>query len=71
MTPHEVRARVDKLPARYQSIDAVDDETSHADEDELHQDVLRYVAAEAPEPFRSCAAIALETLEIDFTRWYA
>jgi len=66
VTPEEVRRRVDKITA-----EAGDDEVAHSDEDELHHDVLRHIAATAPDPWRTLAAVALETEHIDFARWYA
>ncbi len=48
-----------------------DDEAAHSSEDDLHQEVLQYVAETAPEPWRSVAAEALKSGDIKFERWCA
>jgi hypothetical protein len=62
MTPEDVRARVAAIERM-----KGDDEAAHIEEDELHQDVLRCLAARG-EPL---AIEALKTREIDFERWCA
>jgi hypothetical protein len=65
MTVDEIRARV----ARLAEVGDVDDE-GHVAEDELHQDVLRAIAAGAPNA-AELAAEALRSLDLDnFPRWY-
>ncbi len=49
---------------------AGDDEAAHGEEDALHEDVLKAIAAGALNP-AELAAEALKTLEIEFSRWYA
>lgn len=58
----DIRARVEEIRGL-----ANDDERAHAAEDELHQDVLRYFAANG----NALAEEALKTLDIDFARWCA
>jgi hypothetical protein len=66
MTVDEVKARVEEIRNM-----AGDDEAAHGMEDKLHQDVLRAIAnRECPNPAR-LAYRALETKEIDFSRWCA
>lgn len=48
-----------------------DDESAHADEDSLYLAILRQVAADAPDPWKTLAAEALKTQEINFERWCA
>lgn len=69
MTPGDVKATV----AAIRDL-ANDDEAAHADEDELHQAVLAFIAkgdhlgiVDAVELARE----ALKTTEIKFSRWYA
>lgn len=62
MTVDEVRERVASIRAQ-----SDDDERAHGLEDQLHQDVLRYLADNG----HRIAAEALTTLEIDFARWCA
>jgi plasmid stability protein len=49
---------------------SADDECAHAEEDRLHQSVLRAIANGHADP-ASLAAAALKTTDIDFSRWYA
>jgi len=63
MTEEEVRQRVS-------SIELLDPETAHSEEDGIHQDVLKAIAEGAKNPERLAAA-ALDTLKFDFSRWYA
>lgn len=62
LTLDDVRARV----ARIADLAKRDDEAAHAEEDALHQDVLK--ALEEREPL---AAAALETLKLGHERWCA
>ena len=71
MTPEDVRRRVDAIGGIINTFGHVDNEAAHMDEDELHQDVLRYIAENAPDPWRALAAMALETTHLYFTRWYS
>jgi len=50
-----------------------DDERAHIDEDDLHQDVLSFIASECTtlEEARLLANEALKTRQIDFSRWHA
>jgi hypothetical protein len=64
----DVRARVEQLRAAYDA--SGDDETCHADEDELHRDVLKAIADGAPDP-AGLAREAIRTDELTFARWYA
>lgn len=66
MTVDEVIGRVEKIKAA-----RGDDELAHSMEDLLHQDVLRAVADGSCEDQVGCAKASLETLKIDFARWYA
>lgn len=65
MTPADVRLRVEAIAAAHG-----DYEMAHGDEDRLHQDVLRAIAAGAPDA-AELAAEALRTLELDFPRYCA
>ncbi len=47
-----------------------DHEVLHGDEDQLWADVLAAIAAERIAPAEA-ARIALETRDLDFTRWYS
>ena len=66
MTQQEARARVNAIKSVMH-----DPEHAHILEDELYADIVRYVAEEAPEPFKSVAKEALRTEKLDFARWYA
>ena len=63
---------LDDVKRRVQGIAAVagDDEVAHSREDDLHQDVLRAVAAGHPDSGKLARA-ALRTRRIMFKRWYA
>lgn len=50
---------------------AGDDEAAHSEEDRLYEEVLRWVAGFAPEPFCDLAREALKTKQIAFERWCA
>lgn len=63
MTAQQAQERVENI--RRMRGDA---EIAHAAEDRLHQDVLTWVAASAPEPFASVAKEALVSRAIDFPR---
>lgn len=47
-----------------------DDEGAHAEEDRIHVDVLRAIRDGYPNPVE-LADRALDTLDIEFCRWYA
>lgn len=49
---------------------AGDDEMAHSAEDELHQDVLKFIALGQDENGKLAQA-ALKTKEIEFSRWCA
>lgn len=63
-TEEEVRKRVDHIA----EVGKSDDEMAHSDEDDLHQDVLRYYAEQEN---GALAREALKTLDISFARWCA
>jgi hypothetical protein len=65
VTVEEVRRQVEELRAHHD-----DPEGAHGDEDQLHEDVLRAIADGAPNA-AELAALALQTIDIDFPRWYA
>jgi len=65
VTPADVRLRVAAIEAAHD-----DYEMAHSDEDSLHHDVLRAIAAGAPNA-AELAAEALRTLELDFPRYCA
>lgn len=65
MDVKEVEARVEAIRENRD-----DDESAHGQEDELHQDVLRAIAAGAPNA-QELAKAALETTVINFSRWCA
>ena len=67
MTAAEVREEV----ARVAKIGAKDDESAHYAEDELHRRVLGYIADHEGGRFADMAKAALETWELEFSRWYA
>lgn len=50
---------------------AGDNEAAHAEEDDLHREVLSAIAHGTCESPVECARLALTTCEIDFERWYA
>jgi len=62
MTVTEVKERVEAIRRA-----ASDDEKAHGMEDQLHQDVLQHFA----ELGHEVAAVALETVDMDFSRWCA
>lgn len=66
MTVEEVEARVAKIAAM-----AGDDEAAHCEEDELHKDVLRFIAEGCLGQVSALAIAALRTEEIEFARWCA
>lgn len=61
----EIRARVEKLNASHG-----DDEGAHCEEDSIRRAALRAIAAGTPDA-SAIAAAALETDNLDFSRWYA
>lgn len=63
MTPAEIALRVEQVRAV-----AGDYQVAHENEDDLHRDVLRAIAAGQCADAAGCAAAALETLAIDFRR---
>jgi hypothetical protein len=65
VTTEEVRHRVDEI---WESVN--DDEHAHGLEDDLWQDVLRAIAAGAPNA-AELATEALKTTDIEFARWCA
>jgi hypothetical protein len=48
-----------------------DDESAHVEEKQAWRDALLFLEAEAPEPWRSVAEAALQTIDITFHRWFA
>lgn len=69
MTVEDVRKRVEALPIKggFDPSEA-DDASSHQEEDQIHQDVLRAIADGAENP-AELAREALETLDKEFYRW--
>ena len=63
---------VDQVRNRVRHIDNIrsDDEAAHAEEDNLHEDVLQAIADRADNP-AALAEEALKTKNIDFARWCA
>jgi hypothetical protein len=51
--------------------DAGDDESAHILEDRLHEAVLQAIAEDRCDSPALCAAEALKTEDIEFSRWYA
>ena len=47
-----------------------DDPAAHEAEDALHEGVLRAIADGTAEDPAAMAALALQTTELDFSRWY-
>lgn len=66
MKPEEVKKWVDDLA---KIID--DDESAHTEEDSIHQAVLQAIADGRCEDPRACAAEAMKTKLLDFSRWCA
>ena len=66
MDTDEIQRRIDAIRGA-----AGDDERAHCLEDDLHQDVLRAIAAGNCENPKECAAAALRTLGLNFSRWCA
>ena len=64
MTTADVKARLAEIRAK-----ADDDEWAHLAEDDLHQEVLKYIASNAPDEFAALAREALKSTGIDFARW--
>lgn len=48
-----------------------DDEAAHVREDRLWKDVLEAIANDTADYPSMCAAIAVGTLDISFSRWFA
>lgn len=63
---------VDEVKARVSAVDKAswDEEDAHAKEDEVYKDVLRAIAAGAPNA-AALAAEAIKAADLDFARWYA
>lgn len=65
MTIDEVAARIEKIKER-----VGDNESAHAEEDELYETVLRSIA-DGAENAQALAAAAIKAYDIDYQRWYA
>lgn len=65
MTLEQVQGRVESIRSGIH-----DNESAHAEEDSLWEDVLEHIA-KGGRNAKAIAAAALETRNIDFTRWYA
>jgi hypothetical protein len=63
--PSDVKRAVDRIREM-----AGDDEVAHSEEHQLHVAVLRAIAEGVRNP-RVMAGVALQTLEIEFSRWCA
>ena len=68
MNPSAVADRVDRV-AYFAS--RGDDEQAHVEEDRLWKDVLEAIANDTADYPSMCAAIAVGTLDISFSRWFA
>lgn len=66
MTPDEIKKSVEVISAV-----AGDNEDAHIKEDELHLAVLTAIADGTCDDPRACAAEAIKTQAIEFTRWHA
>lgn len=66
MTLDDVKARLAEIAESAKD----DDESAHACEDDLHQDVLQAIADGHPDA-AALAAEALKSVQITFYRWYA
>ena len=66
MKVSDVTARVEEIRQI-----AADNEAAHGMEDDLHRDVLRYIASALASPAhtQALAKEALTTRDIDFCRW--
>ena len=64
---------VEEVRGRLEDIEQIrnDPEVSHGYEDDLYEDIVEWIAKEAPSPFRDVAAEALKVRKMDLTRWYA
>ena len=69
MTAQQVKDRVDAL--RAESEYGGDCESMHESEDSLHVEVLQAIADGQCEDAKACAAEAIKTKDVVFTRWYA
>lgn len=69
-TLHSIRMRVSELACRAQV--APDPEAHRSDEDDLHQDVLDWIANGqlSGQDARDAAGMAMTTRQIAFPRWY-
>ncbi len=65
LTPEEVRARV----AEIADTAITDDESASGLETGLYTEILYELSQKGPEPWRTLAAEALKTAEIEFDRW--
>lgn len=73
MTAQQGPISLDKFRKEVDRIGTIeDDATAHAAEDELHQEVLGLIANGeiGPHDAAAFAGLALETLRLDFGRWY-
>lgn len=68
MTTADIATRVQRIT---QEAHRGDFEAAHSLEDTLRDDVLHWLGAHAPEPYRSLAALAATTSTLDFPRWCA
>ena len=68
MKPDDVKAKVAEIEAI-----KTDDETAHSMEDDLYSEILQAVASGELKgaAAKGCAAEALKTRDIGFSRWYA
>lgn len=70
MTVDEARKRMDEIKDQYSPKGWNDHESLHSMEDDLRADVLRAIANGSPDAVE-LARIALETDDLDFSRWCA
>jgi hypothetical protein len=66
VNPEWVKRQLDKIRAK-----ATDDEVAHSLEDDLHMAVLRAIGNGSCVDPKTCAALAYESKDIKFSRWYA
>lgn len=71
MTPEIVRKRLEEIESA--ATVQYDDEAAHAEEDDLHREVLAAISLGviSGDDAVECATLALQSLSMNFARWYA
>lgn len=69
MTTEEAKKRLEEI--RVLAEGEVDYESAHKKEDRLHRDVLTAIAEGRCDNPAECAAIAMQSWQIEFSRWCA